>query len=67
MICSWIKGMKDKYKIQMKFMHCDNMGENMKLEEKFSAEGLGIIFEYTATGTPQQNVYVWSAFPTVMG
>ena len=45
-------------------MHCDNAGENMKLEEKYDADGLGIIFEYTATGTPQQNAYVKRAFPT---
>ena len=28
---------------------------------------MGIIFEYTATGTPQQNAYVERAFPTIMG
>ena len=30
-------------------------------------EGLGIIFEYTMTGTPQQNAYVERAFPMIMG
>ena len=29
--------------------------------------GLGIIFEYTATGTPQQNAYVERAFPKIVG
>ena len=28
---------------------------------------MGIIFEYTATGTPQQNAYVKRAFPMIMG
>ena len=28
---------------------------------------MGIIIEYTATGTPQQNAYVERAFPTIMG
>ena len=28
---------------------------------------MGINFEYTATGTPQQNAYVERAFPTLMG
>ena len=28
---------------------------------------MGIIFEYTATGTPHQNAYVERAFPTIMG
>ena len=43
------------------------MLENKKLEEKCNADGLGIIFEYTATGTPQQNKYVERAFTTIMG
>ena len=60
MISSWLRGLKDKYKIQVKFIICNNARENKKLEEKCNAEGLGIIFELTATGTPQQNVYVKS-------
>ena len=67
MVSSWLKGLKNKYKIQVEFIGCDNAGENKKLEEKCDAEGLGIIFEYTATGTPQQNAYVERAFPTLMG
>ena len=55
MISSWLKGLKDKYKIQVKFIHCDNDGEYKKLEEKCNFDGLGIIFEYTTTGTPQQD------------
>ena len=67
MISSWLKGLKDKYQIQINFIHCYNAGENKQLEEKCDMEGLGIIFEYTATGTPQQNVYVERAFPMIMG
>ena len=67
MVSSWLKGIKDKYKIHVKFIRCDNAGENKKLEGKYDAEGLGIIFEYTATGTPQQNAYVERSFPTLMG
>ena len=66
-ISSWLKGLKDKYKIQIKFIHCDNARENKKLEEKCNLEGLDIIFEYTTTGTLQQNAYVKRAFPTSMG
>ena len=43
------------------------MLEKKKLEEKCNADGLGIIFEYAATGTPQQNAYVERTFPTIMG
>ena len=60
MISSWLKGLKDKYKALVKFICCDNAGENMKLEEKYNADGLVIGFEYTATGTPQQNEYMWN-------
>ncbi len=34
---------------------CDNAGENVALEMSCKQEGLGIKFEYTAPGTPQQN------------
>ena len=67
LISSWLKGLKDKYKIQVNFTCCDNARENQKLEEKCNMEGLGIIFEYTTSGIPQQNVYVERAFPTIMG
>ena len=33
MISSWLKGLKDKYKIQVKFIHCDNAGENKNLKK----------------------------------
>ena len=67
MLSSWLKGLKDKYKIQVNFILCDNAGENKKLEEKCNTEGLVIIVEYTATGTSQQNAYVERAFLTIMG
>ena len=62
MVSSWLKGLKDKCNHQVKFIHYDNAGENKKLEEKCNGDGLGIIFEYTATGTPQQIAYVERAF-----
>ena len=46
MISSWLKGLRDKYKMQVKYVCCDNAGENKKLQEKCNADGLGIIFEY---------------------
>ena len=67
MVSSWLKGLKEKYKIQVKYIHCDNAGKIKKLEEKCNADGLGVIFEYAASGTPQQNAYVERAFPTIMG
>ena len=49
MISSWLKGLKDKYRIQVKSICCNNAREK-NLEEKCNAEGLGIIIEYTTTG-----------------
>ena len=67
MISSWMKGLEDKYKIQVKFLCCDNARESKKLDAKSNTEGLGIIIEYTATGTLQQNAYVERTFPIIMG
>ena len=36
-------------------IRCDNAPENYKLKERTEKEGLGIKFEFTARGTPQQN------------
>ena len=51
----------------MKIIRCDNAGENKVLERESDKNGLGIIFEYTAPGTPQQNGVVERPFVTVMG
>ena len=51
----------------MKIIRCDNAGENKVLERESDKIDLGIIFEYTAPGTPQQNGVVERAFVTVMG
>ena len=51
----------------MKIITCDNAGENKFLERESDKNELGIIVEYTAPGTPQQNGVVESAFVTVMG
>ena len=59
-----IKHLKE-YKV--KFIRCDNAGENLKLEEACKKEGFGIKFEYTAPGTPQQNGKVERAFATLYG
>ena len=51
----------------MKIIRCNNAGENIVLERESDKNELGIIFEYTAPGTPQQNGVVERAFVTVMG
>ena len=66
-IIDWIKALKARHKIQVKVIRCDNAGENKVLEGESDKNELGIIFEYTAPGTPQQNGVVERAFVTVMG
>ena len=39
-------------------LHCDNAGKNQAFEKTCKQNGLGIDFEYTAPGTPQQNGWV---------
>ena len=59
--------MKARHEIQVKIIRCDNAGENKVLERESDKHELGIIFEYTAPGTQQQNGMVERAFVTVMG
>ena len=54
-IIDWIKALKARHKIQVKIIRCDNAGENKVLERESDKKELGIILEYTAPGTPQQN------------
>ena len=66
-IIDWIKALKARHKIQVKIIRCDNAGENKVLERESDKNELGIIFEYTAPGTPQQSGVVERASVTVMG
>ncbi len=63
----WIKDLKSKHGIVVKFIHCDDAGENVSFEKACLAEGLGIQFEYTAAGTPQFNGRVERTFLTLYG
>ena len=63
----WTKALKARHEIQVKIIRCDNAGENKFLERESDKNELGIIFEYTAPGTPQQNGVVERAFVIVMG
>ena len=66
-IIDGIKALKARHKIQVKIIRCDNAGENKVLERESDKNELGIIFECTAPGTPQQNGVVVRAFVTLMG
>ena len=66
-IIDWIKALKTRHKIQVNIIRCDNAGENKVVERESDKKELGIIFEYTAPGTLQQNGVVKRAFVTAMG
>ena len=63
----WIKELKAKYGIDIKYIRLDNSGENRSLQKECDKQNLGIIFEFTAPGTPQQNSVVERKIPTLMG
>ena len=63
----WIRGLSKKYKIEIKRIRLDNSGENRSLQKECDKENLGIIFEFTAPGTPQQNSVAERRIPTLMG
>ena len=49
------------------YIRCDNAGENIALQRECEKAGLGIQFEFTAPGTPQQNGRVEQKFATLWG
>ena len=63
----WIKGLANKYVIEIKRIRLDNSGENKSLQKECNKENLGVIFEFTAPGTPQQNSVAERRIPMLMG
>ena len=49
---------------EVKYIRCDNAGENKSLEQKCIESGLDIAFEYTALYSPQFNgrvsYFIWN-------
>ena len=61
----FIKNMKNKYNLQVHYLCCDNAGENVAFEKAWKQEGLGVHFDYTAPGMPQQNGCIKRKFATL--
>ena len=61
-----IKGLSRKYGIELKRIRLDNSGEK-SLQKECGKQNLGVIFEFSAPGTPQQNSVVERRIPTMMG
>ena len=66
MIPMWIRGLSNKYKIEIKMIRLDNSGENRSLQKECDKANLGICFEFTAPGTPQQNSVAERRIPMLM-
>ena len=60
-----IKILKNKFNLQVKYLCCNNVGENFAFEKAYKEEGLGVDFKYTAPGTPQQNGCIEEKFSTL--
>ena len=63
----WIRGIAKKHRIEIKRIRLDNSGEIKTLQKECDKLNLGIIFELTAPGTPQQNSIAERRIPTLMG
>ena len=61
-----IKDLLIKNKVTVQRIRCDNAGENKVTQHLLDTEGYGILFEYTAPGTPQYNGVVERKFATLM-
>ena len=63
----WIRSLSKKHNIEIKRIRLDNSGENRSLQKECDKANLGITFEITAPGTPQQNSVAERRIPTLMG
>jgi len=52
---------------RVKYIRCDDAGENRKAAELCIKEGLNIQFEFTPPGTPQRNSRIERKFATYYG
>ena len=63
----WIRILSKKHNIEIKRIRLDNSGENRSLQKECDNANLGITFEFTAPGTPQQNSVAERRIPMLMG
>ena len=63
----WIRSLSKKHNIEIKRIRLDNSGENRSLQKECDKANLGITFECTAPGTPQQYSVAERRIPTLMG
>ena len=66
-VIPWIKQLEAEFGIHVKIIRCDNAGENLAFQRASQQEGMGLKFEYTAPGTPEQNGRAERKFQTLYG
>ena len=59
--------MVKKHNFKVKFLRCDNAGENKRFQQEVERSNYKINFEFTSSNTPQQNGMVERAFTTSYG
>ena len=64
---SFVKEMRNKFRIEIKKIRMDGAGENISFKEEVERKGWGIQFELTGPGTPQHNGKVERKFATLFG
>ena len=57
-VLGFIKNLKIKFGIQVRYTCCNNARENVDFDKSCKQELMGIEFEYTASITLQQNCHV---------
>ena len=62
-----IQNFENDFDVKVKRIRCDNAGENQSMEKECVRRKMGITFEYTSVGTPQQNGQIKRKFATLYG
>ena len=66
-IMELIEEIESNTKRKVRYIRCDNAGENKTLEREIKKKRKSIAFEYTSRNTPQQNGQVERSFATLYG
>ena len=63
----WMRSLSKKHIVEINKIRLDNSGENRSLQKECDKATMGITFEFTAPGTPQQNSVAERRIPALVG